>query len=253
MVSDIERMNKKLRRKRRLMIIRLVFITLIAVPAAVVLLRVFLKTDAILIENPTPYSSDKLLSSCSSYIGKTMLDFEYDPEKLFPSDEYPYIKSAVIKLVFPDKISIKLEKTVPEISVSTGDGKYIYLDADKKVLEIADVSCPGTLLVTGMNLEEYSVGSVLDGNINYEVSLIDNIVKVLREHSLYSRLTLLDFEKKYDIYFVLDSMINVQIGDSENLEEKVEMLVNILAKNTSGEKAVINVKNYKEGRYRAVN
>ncbi|MBQ7014816.1 MAG: hypothetical protein IJN12_01700 [Clostridia bacterium] len=252
MVSDIERMNRKLRKKRIRKIIGFVFAVIVAVPVTIILLRTFLKTNYILIENGTSYSSGNLLSSCSEYIGKTMLDFESDTDKLFPSEKFPYIDSAEVSIALPDKIVIRLKESEPAISVQTSEGKYIYLDSNKKVLEISDIKCPGTVLITGMELQGVSLGAVLNSNTNYETSLIDSISESLSEHSLYDRLTLMDFTKKYDIYFVLDNMIEVRIGNSEDIDKKIDMLVQILARNPSGERAVINVKNYKEGRYKAL-
>ncbi len=252
MVSDIERMNRKLRKKRIRQVIGFVFAVIVAVPVTIILLRTFLRTNSILIENGTFYSSENLLSSCSEYIGETMLDFEKDTDELFPPERFPYIDSADVSVIFPDKVLIRLTKAVPTISVLTEEGKYIYLDSNKKVLEISDVKGAGTVLVSGMDLTEVSLGLVLNNNANYETSLIDSISASLAEHSLYDRLTLMDFTKKYDIYFVLDNMIEVRIGNSEDIDRKIDMLVQILARNPSGERAIINVKNYKEGRYKAL-
>lgn len=252
MVSDIERMNRKLRKKRIRRLIGFVFCFIAAIPITVIALRVFLKTNAILIENGTDYSSESLLSFCSEYVGKTMLDFESDSDMLFPPEKFPYIDSASISIMLPDKIVIRLKKSVPTVSVKTEDGRYIYIDSKKKVLEISDKKCAGTVLVSGMNIYNPEVGYVLDYTENYETSLIDEITESLQEHSLYGRLTLMDFTKKYDIYFVLDNMIEVRIGNSDDIEKKIDMLVQILARNPSGERAVINVKNYKEGRYKAL-
>jgi len=252
MVSDIERMNRKLRKKRIRQIIGFVLTFIIAVPVVIILLRTFLKTNSILIENETSYSSGNLLSSCSEYIGMTMLDFEQDTDKLFPPERFPYIDTADLSYVFPDKVLISLTKAVPTISVETAEGKYIYLDSNKKVLEISEIKGSGTVLISGMDLKDVELGKVLNKTQNYEVSLIDSISDSLTEHSLYDRLTLMDFTKKYDIYFVLDNIIEVRIGNSEDIDRKIDMLVQILARNPSGERAVINVKNYKEGRYKAL-
>ena len=252
MVSDIERMNRKLKKKRIRKAIGFVFAVIVAIPVTIILLRIFLRTNSILIDNGTSYSSGNLLSSCSEYIGETMLDFESDTDKLFPPERFPYIDSVDISFVLPDKVLLKLSKAVPTISVLTAEGKYIYLDSNKKVLEISDVKCAGTLLISGMELKDVSLGLVLDNNTNYETTLIDSISDSLVKHSLYDRLTLMDFTKKYDIYFVLDNMIEVRIGNSEDIDRKIDLLVQILARNPSGERAVINVKNYKEGRYKAL-
>ena len=252
MVSDIERMNRKLRKKRIRKVIGFIFAMIIAVPVVIILMHVFFKTNSVLIENGTQYSSASLLSSCSEYIGKTMLDFETDADKLFPPEEFPYIASAEISVQLPDKMVIRLTKSVPSISVLTADGSYIYLDENKKVLEVSDTKGAGTVLISGMELQNIRQGYVLDNSENYETSLIDSISESLKSHSLYDRLTLMDFTKKYDIYFVLDNLIEVRIGNSDDIDKKIDMLVQILARNPSGEKAVINVKNYKEGRYKAV-
>ncbi|MBE6891944.1 MAG: hypothetical protein E7481_07975 [Ruminococcaceae bacterium] len=252
MVSDIERMNRKLRRKRIRKIVGFIFAVIVAVPVTIILMRTFLRTNSILIENGTQYSSASLLSSCSEYIGGTILDFESDTDKLFPPEEFPYIASAEVSVLLPDKMVVRLTRSVPTISVLTADGSYIYLDSDKKVLEISDRKGAGTVLISGMELQNVRTGYVLDKSENYETSLIDSISESLRAHSLYDRLTLMDFTKKYDIYFVLDNLIEVRIGNSDDIDKKIDMLVQILARNPSGERAVINVKNYKEGRYKAL-
>ena len=252
MASDIERMNKKLRRKRIRKIVGFVFGVIVAVPVVIILLRMFLKTNAILIENGTRYSSASLLSSCSQYVGQTMLDFETDSDKLFPPEEFSYIDSAEINILLPDKMVIRLKESTPVLSLQTVEGSFIYIDGNRKVLEITDSKCPGTVLITGMELVNVKEGYILDSTENYEISLIDSIAASLKAHSLYDRLTFMDFTKKYDIYFVLDNMIEVRIGNSDDIDKKIDMLVNILARNPSGERAIVNVKNYKEGRYKAL-
>ncbi len=252
MVSDIERMNRKLRKKRIRKVVGFVFAVIVAVPVAIILLRIFLKTNSILIENGTQYGSASLLSSCSQYIGETMLDFETDSDRLFPPEQFPYIDTVNVEFMLPDKVVISLTKSVPTISVLTSDGSYIYLDKNKKVLEVSDVKGAGTVLISGMELQDVRKGYTLDNAENYETSLIDSISESLISHSLYDRLTLMDFTKKYDIYFVLDNIIEVRIGNSDDIDKKIDMLVQILARNPSGERAVINVKNYKEGRYKAL-
>ena len=252
MASDIERMDRKLRKFRRRAIVSFILAVIVIVPVGIILLRTFLKTNSVLIDNGTQYSSSSLLSSCSDYIGRTIFDFEQDTDKLFPPEKFPYISTAEVQYMFPDKMNIRLESSVPSLSVQTEDGSFIYLDSKKRVLEISDVRCPGTVLVSGMKLKEIKIGYELDKTENYEISLVDVLSNALESHSLYGRLTRMDFTKKYDIYFILDNMIEVRIGNSEDINKKIDMLVNVLARNPSGEKATINVKNYNEGRYQTV-
>lgn len=104
----------------------------------------------------------------------------------------------------------------------------------------------------GLVFESYEVGKNVDLSENIEASVLDDLLTALNEHGLVSRLTNIDFSKKYNLTFVLNDIIEVEFGTSEDFDKKTEMLVEILSRNPSDRRALINVRNYDEGRYRAL-
>ena len=97
------------------------------------------------------------------------------------------------------------------------------------------------------------LGKTIDLNENIEVSVLAELLYILETNDLFDRVTYIDFSKKYNLVFYLDGIIEVELGTSENLDKKISMLIEILSRNPSDRRAVINVRNPSEGRYRAIN
>lgn len=254
MLNEMEKMNRILKRRRRRRLLRFAFLSVFLAAAGAVLINFFFIISVISIDNNTRYDSIELLEGCNLNIGNGLFTFNRDSLKKSITIEYPYVKSMDIKIRLPDKLEVKVLSTEPYIAIKLDDSNYLYLDSDLKVLEKTTNYniVPNLLIIVGLDITEYDIGLPLNEDINIEVDTVKNIIASLKEYNLVDGLTLLDFTKKYNLYFILEDRINVEIGNGEDLDKKINLLVNIMERNKNYEKMVINVRNYKEGRCRII-
>jgi hypothetical protein len=178
------------------------------------------------------------------------------------------VKNVTFSIAFPDRLNISVEGATAKYSVSS-NGVYLCLDGDFKVLEITPSPVEGVLKIDGIEFasdtaaqngsgedeaqeKSYMLGKTIDLNENIDVSILADLLDTLEKYDLSQRVTYIDFSKKYNLVFYLDDIIEVELGTSEDLDKKTGMLLEILSRNPSDRRAVINVRNPGEGRYRAL-
>ena len=270
MASEIERINKTLRRRRISKTVTVLIVVAVLAVIAYFLTRMFLRVGVIAVENTSRYTSSELLAKCDTLRGEPILQFNRNKAKDRLQTSLPYIKNVIFSIAFPNRLNISVEGATARYSVSA-NGVYICLDEDFKVLEITPSPVPGILQIEGLTFESdipdetssgsedepaekaYMLGKTIDLNENIEVSVLAELLYILETNDLFDRVTYIDFSKKYNLVFYLDGIIEVELGTSENLDKKISMLIEILSRNPSDRRAVINVRNPSEGRYRAIN
>jgi len=251
MSSSVEKLDKKIRKKRILFITRLVVIIIFLLAVAIIAVRSVYKAELISVVNATEYDTALIMQSISKAKSQPILFFDSNKFETKLENEFPYIKSAIIKPEFPNKINVRVYYDTPIYSLPSENG-WVCLNVDLKILEITEEKKENTLTVSGISLSDYSVGSTVDTSVDIEAVLISEIKRELDDWNLFGRVTLLDFSKKYNIQFILDDLISVELGNSDDLDAKFKMLNEILERNPSDEKAVINVRDSVQGRYRKV-
>ena len=251
MASEIEKLNRTLRRRRIKRILILLVVLIVIAVLASVLSRIFMRIETVVLTNASKYESSDILLACDHMRGQPILQFDKKQAEESIETTLPYIKKVTFSVELPDRIKITAVGAIPKYSVVYGD-VFICLDPDFKVLEEGTAPFHDTLRVDGMEFDSYQLGKKVDLSENIEASVLAELLSVLDSYGLYSRLTNIDFSKKYNLSFTLDSIIQVEFGTGEDFDKKSEMLLEILARNPSDKPAVINVRNYAEGRYRAL-
>ncbi len=258
--SAMDRKSRIIRIKRTLKIVGWSVIVICVLAFA---LNMIFVVRTLRVVNSTGYSSAEILAAAEIDIGTPLL--QVTPSGVYRklSSDYPYVKNVDVKYDFPSSLTIILEVTEPYMALERTDGSYVYLDSDMKVLEHSPQLYADVTLVTGMSFEKYSLsdGSVSVGNDiplgsymtpdeNLEMEIVSDIIENLENYSILDRLTEINLSVKYNIRFVLDDRIYVELGTSENLDKKFEKLKLILDKHPEIAPMEINVRDYTQGRWR---
>ncbi|MGN0989054.1 MAG: cell division protein FtsQ/DivIB, partial [Eubacteriales bacterium] len=119
--------------------------------------------------------------------------------------------------------------------------------------ELADAVKSDTLPVVGMKVEAYEVGAELSSEVNIEADTLLKIIKLTEKFGLRSRLTGIDMSKIYNIRLTLDSVISVELGNSEDLDRKISLVRQILDLNPIIQRSTVDVHDVEKGRYRIEN
>lgn len=252
MLNEMEKMNRILKRRRRRRLLKFAFLSVFFAVVGAIIINMFFIISVISIENNTQYDSVELLEGCNLNIGNGLFSFNKNTLLNMIPIKYPYVKSMDIKLRLPDKVEIKFISTQPYLTIKIDDESFLYLDNNFKVLEKKDSDDPNLFSIIGLDIAEYEIGQVLDTDINIEVDTVKDILSELEERDMLDKLILVDFTKKYNLCFILEDKILVEIGNGEDLYKKIDLLINIMERNKNYERMIINVRNYKEGRCRII-
>lgn len=154
-------------------------------------------------------------------------------------ENVPFVDSIYMAIGSNDTINVEVvEKTVA--GCINDDGRYIYIDTDGIVCEISDTRQDDVPLLEGLEFEEPSLNKML---------------KVTDESIYNSLLNLTLLLKKYEIsidkiLFKQDGTLSIQMGDiqvmlgnSDNMEDKITELANLLPQ-LENLKGILHLENY---------
>ncbi len=152
-----------------------------------------------------------------------------------------YIDDAKIQKNFPNKISISVETAHPTYAIKQND-EYIILSANHKLLESQSEAPAEVIIISGLNLLESKTPK-----IQYEdeksKDLFIHIAQTLKSMSL-NALKEIDISNKENILLNYDNRINIKLGNSEDLDYKLQTVKEILINKISAlEKGTLDLTN----------
>ena len=151
----------------------LVAITLCLVCLSVVCalsFTVLFKANTISVQGESIYTDDEIIAASGMAVGKNMLVSIFDGTENRIEKNLPYIANAKIERSIDGNVVIKVTAGSVDKSFAMDD-KYIYVDADNKVLEISDAPAADKPVVKGVALSYKQVGE--------KMSYIDDTAKQL--------------------------------------------------------------------------
>lgn len=248
--SQMDKLNRRAKRRRRLRIIQFSFLAVIVLIIAAIVINLLVVVKNMTVENNTPYSTDELLNQMGYHTGSGLYSINSEKALKLLSDKYPYIKSVSVQQHFPTGVSICFEKGAAAFCVTSSDGKYVYLNQDLKVLQIADEADTQAVSVLGFTVDQAVVGQVIENSDEtMDVELLQEVYAGVVAEGLQQQLTEIDLTKNYDVKLTVNGLISIEIGTSENIQKKLQTAKLILQRNDPTKKARINVKNFEQGRY----
>ncbi len=248
MKSEMERLREKQRRRRRKHTIRILALSPLIALVFVAALSLLTRINTVVVRNSTQYSSVEIAKQFDFSLGDSL--FTVHREKL--SDKItvacPYVKSVEVSYKLPNDLEITVTPSTVALAVRT-ETEVLLLDDNFKVLEVVERIPDNVLAVDGLELSSYTVGYPLDEEENLQVSIVRNLVNELTQRDLYQHVSKIDLSKKYNISMKIYDVIDVYLGNSEEFDAKMNVLVKILNENDLTVPAEIRVRNPAAGRY----
>lgn len=250
-LNEMEQFRKKMKRKRRRRIVRLAFLSLLITVLACAVVKIVFSVSSVTISNSTDYETEQLVNQAQILPGRII--FTLTPEQIQASlqKDFPYIKEAKVEMKLPSSVTVSFIEGRRVWRLESDDG-YIYLSDDMVILEKSRTLYEDTVRVTGMNIGEVFEGEVFSVEDSIEFRVLSDIIKALDGRGMRDKLTLVDFTKKYNTKIFLGDRVEVELGTSEAIPEKVELMLKILDRNSPEKKLLINVKNPEKGRCREI-
>lgn len=213
--SEIRRKNNKRKNNTFFALLVIVVISLSVVVAAFLL-----RVNAIEVNGSERYSDSTILDAVKLDTSDSMLllNLGYMESKLEVS--LPYIETAEIKRVWPDKIVVSITDAVPSLAVDTGEG-YILMNNSCKILDTDSVVLPaGTALVRGISLKDVQEGktAVFDSDISFEE--FTKLTLAFDTLGLEG-VTEYDLTSVSNVVLIIDYRIEVKLGTLAGADEKL--------------------------------
>lgn len=248
MKSEIEKLREKQQRRRRKRLVRILLISPLIALVFVAALSLLSRINTVVLRNSTVYSSLEIAEKLPFSVGDSLFAFQRDKVSDEITVNCPYVKEARINYAFPTDLTIDLTPATVAFAVRT-EKEVLLIDRDFKVLEVVDRLPEGVVSIDGLDLVSYTVGYPLSEDENIQVSNLREMLAELDQRGILSHTASIDMSKKYNISLQIYDVITVYLGNAEDLDAKMNMLVKILNENDLTVPAEIRVRNPAEGRY----
>ena len=254
MKSEMEKLREKQQRRRRKRTLRILAVSPLIAFAFVAALSLLTRIQTVILRNPTVYASAEICQKFPFSVGDSLFSVNRDKLEVQLISSCPYVKTADVHYRFPNRVEINLTAAAVTYAVPLEEG-YLLLDDSFKALEVVSAAPDKVLLLQGMEIESYTLGYALNEDENLQVGIVRDLVKNLNSNQLYDFVSLVDFTKKHNISMKIFDVVEVNLGNSEDFEEKFVLLANILRdnhitpENTEIVPAEISVRDPSTGRY----
>jgi cell division septal protein FtsQ len=211
------------------------------------------RVQSIRVEGNDYYSAQVILDLSGIHEGDELL--AVDAQKA-ANDIYAtgYFSSVSVSGKFPGVVCINVtEKT--NLMYTEYNGNYLSLDGDFRVLEISDTSdrFAGLLYVELPDFATPTVGNCLCfDNSDVNMEYVNQLADALRENGLLDYVTVADCSQKYNVSFVLNNTLRLEVGKVADMDAKLALAERILQeKQADGSSYVtLDVSNLKKSTYR---
>ena len=244
-----QRRRKNARKQRYVALGILLTAFLFILIGAVLLILPAFKVRKVIVKGNDFYTEEDI-KNAAGIEGKEIFATDWDAV-LRDVESLPYVRSTNIKVRFS---TVTIEVKEEEIMVSNYGPYWYTLNRDLRVLEISeseDLLPPGTRItlpaVTGLRQ-----GKTLEfRQTEIDRSYISLLLETLEKAESADRVTAVDVSQKFNLSVELDGTCRVILGNTEDLEIKLERADQILAeKHSAGGYAEVNVSDLKSTTYR---
>lgn len=239
------------KRRRRKVAEALIFTLFIAVGIFVALsLTVLFKIETVSVKGETRYSQEQVIEAAQVSLGDNLWLTTSGKLTEKASVALPYVKQIKVSRNIPSGIILEVIETVPEYSVKNKD-KYVYIDSSGKVLEIQAEKKGKTVLLSGIEFEEFVPGMPAKAASAENYGIAMEIISGSKGDNI--RLTDIDVADINQITAIHNSKIRLEFGSSADLKAKVKMANEIIGKlneEKNTREGVINLKSVTKAFFR---
>lgn len=230
-----EKMNR--RNKRRKRIVRLAFAALVV--AAVLIIVFLFRIRDIDIYGNTRHASGEIASGLSyDVLTKNTLYFLWKYKDGEIPDSMPYLNTLHVQMKSPFHVEVQV--TEKDLVAYIDKGEYVYFDKDGIILEISDEIYDGIPIVTGASTEEPVLYQKLPTQSSAQLRTILSLTQLLAYHSLQAKE--IRFGENMEMTVFIDN-VEVRLGQDEYLEEKIANLNKIMP-NLAGKTGTLHLESF---------
>lgn len=244
--------GKQKKRKRRKVRIYFTLILFCIITFIVLSLTVFFNIRSFRVQGNAIYSTQQIIAATGLAEGDNL--FRLNKFKIADTltEQLPYIGTVEIYRKLPTTLCIDVQETKARL-VAFKDGKYILLDQSMKVLEIREEVPKEVTYLVGCGLKEATVGKTATFEKDTTQGLVEKLITALYKHFDPQEISAIDVSEMHALRVYCDNhRVKLMLGNSEQLDDKLQMAENAIAQNGITEKARIDITNPSAAYYRAL-
>ncbi len=227
--------NKKRRSKAALSAYYTLIFMLVAGVGVFLSLTVLFKTDKIIVVGETPYNEADIIEASGIVLGENIIRASFKDEAQRIPNTLLYVETAEITKKFPTTIVITVTETKACYNVET-DGEYLIVSQSGKVLDKLVSPVDGLLTVNGINPVDTNPFARLEDSETDKAEILFSLKKAIDKTEI-GGIASVDLSDKYNISLNYEDRIEVQIGNSNNIDYKIEYAKSVFESNKIGTNA----------------
>ena len=237
-------------------------LTVAAVVAALVLgLSVFFKVETITVTGAETYSAWSVREASGIKEGDNLLTFSHARAGALIKANLPYVKTVRFGIKLPDTVNIIIEEEDVVYAVKDTTGTWWLMNSGGRIVEQANGSkASNHTQVLGVTLENPSAGSLAIAKENVptetdpsgEAVPVTNtgaqrlnaamqILQALEANDIVGEAASVDVTRLEDIILWYGSRYQVNLGDSTNLEYKINCMSDVILQLSEFESGVLDI------------
>jgi len=173
-------------------------------------------------------SAEKVLDASGLSVGTNIFTFQtVDTEKKIAA--LPFVKSANVTRVFPNKVSIGITECKPVAEIVCGEALFLTVDETGKILDsTGDTEKYNVPIIEGITVEQFEVGKIVDTANQDELDTAIAISQEISQNKMIDPLEKLAVtEGNFFVHF--ENNITADIGSGSRSSYKIKFLKEVLA------------------------
>ncbi len=214
-------------RRRKIMIALAVLVTALGVFAVVACSQTFVLCEVVVTGNSTR-SSSEIAGLSGLRLGMNILSVDQETvEKAFSTNTY--VDLVDVRVEMPNKVHIEVREREVCAAVNCA-GVILLIDQEGYILNKSSIlpQSRNLLLVSGMDVTVSSQGRVLEAENSRQIEDMKRLLEALHRAGAERLVSELNVSDPDRLYLVSQSGIQVMLGNSENLDEKVAWMQAVL-------------------------
>ena len=226
-LSRSERQRRQVKRSFRRKVTRRLVFLLLTLGMAFLAVTIFFRVNTLDITGTPHYSAKRFPSAGRGKRGQPLyLPHGRIGKKDF--EKYPYLSDVSVERQLPDTLVIKATDAVPVVALDMQGGGYFLADADGKLLEQTAQIPEGVASVTGVILSDATPGHFLSSEDTDRAAPLVALTQALEKQEMISDVDFINVSALYDVRFSYQGRLDVRLGETTQLTEKLRMLERIV-------------------------
>ena len=238
------RRNRRIRRERNSPgCFSVVLFTVLLTAALVAVATIFFKIENIEVEGNVRYRTDEVRTASGIEWGDNLIFFNKFSAINDIFDELPYVDRVKMRRSYPSTLVITVTETYAAAYIPDGEDHFWLMSPTCKLLEHTREKPDGAIEIQGLVLYAPEEGrqAAADGEDSSKVESLLALMNALDEEGMLGTVSMISVEGVYDLQMVFLDRFTVELGMPEQLNYKLEFLMEIEDRLAGDDRGVIDL------------